>query len=345
MNRVPLNKLSASVLLVEDNVVNQKVACRLLERTGIRVTIAENGQEALEKLARETFDLVLMDIQMPVMDGITATREIRSQERFRNLPIIALSANSQEEDRKRCLAAGMNTYISKPIDALQLYEVLSQYLALAQVKAQAQASPQPAAMVLPPLDCIDSAAGIRRMGDDASLYLDILFKFFDRQQDFVAQMKSLLAADDSRIEARRQAHTLKGLAGSIGAGELQQRSLALETCLATNSTACLDLLGPLEAELQAVFAAIASIARLRPASSSAATLDQEELATLLSESQDLLTRYDAEAEGPVEKLCAGLMGGPWAEQAVRVRELTRRYDYEAALAELQGLALAMQDPV
>lgn len=341
MNQVPSNNFSARVLLVEDNEVNQKVACRLLERKGIRVAVAENGQEALEKLAAESFDVVLMDIQMPVMDGISATMEIRRQERLKNLPIIALTANSKADDRERCLAAGMNDYIAKPIEAARLYEVLSRYLPQAEALPEQRA----AGMGLPLMAGIDSAAGLRRMGGDQALYLDILFKFYDRQQDFVTQMNSLLAAG-SLGETTRLAHTLKGLAGSIGAVKLQQMSLELEDCLRENMentdiAACAGLLLPVGAALQEVLAAISGIAHLRPEATPGEKLDREALAALIGKVEAQLSAYDANADGPVERLCSGLAGGAWAGHAARVRELTARYEYDAALEALQDLAREM----
>ena len=103
------------ILLVEDNVVNQLVAIKLLESMKAKVVVAQNGQEALDLLPLENIDLVLMDIQMPVMDGLTATQHIRAQKQYKNLPIFAMTAHAREEDKQQCLAAGMNLHLAKPI--------------------------------------------------------------------------------------------------------------------------------------------------------------------------------------------------------------------------------------
>ena len=114
---------------MEDNLVNQLVAIKLLESMQAKVVIAQNGQEALDKLALATFDIVLMDIQMPVMDGLTATQHIRAQQQYSQLPIIAMTAHAREEDKQQCLAAGMNLHIAKPISLNALREsILSQVL-------------------------------------------------------------------------------------------------------------------------------------------------------------------------------------------------------------------------
>jgi protein-histidine pros-kinase len=121
------------ILLVEDNPINQKVAAWLLEREGHRVTIAANGKEALDWLERACFDLVLMDLQMPEMDGLEATQEIRRQEagRPRRLPIVALTAQALVGDRERCLAAGMDSYVSKPVQSQVLFQAMAEALGLA----------------------------------------------------------------------------------------------------------------------------------------------------------------------------------------------------------------------
>ena len=121
--------LPTHVLLVEDNLVNQRVAKAMLEKAGMTVEVAENGAVALEYLERASFDLVLMDLQMPVMDGLEATRRIREEEREGDghLPVVAMTANAMEGDRDRCLAAGMDDYISKPVHARELYGLIARW--------------------------------------------------------------------------------------------------------------------------------------------------------------------------------------------------------------------------
>jgi two-component system sensor histidine kinase/response regulator len=118
----------ARVLLVEDNDINQAVATHMLEEAGLAVEVAENGQVALDCLAQASYDLVLMDMQMPVMDGITATTAIRRTARLRGLPIVAVTANVMPQDRQRCMAAGMNDFLAKPIEPEQLNHVLRKWI-------------------------------------------------------------------------------------------------------------------------------------------------------------------------------------------------------------------------
>ena len=118
----------AEILLTEDNFVNQKVAESLLKRAGLKVDIAEDGCIALEKLKQKKYDLVFMDIQMPNMDGLSATQQIRQEMNLVDLPIIAMTAHAMKGDREKCLSCGMNDYISKPIEPIELYKVLEQWL-------------------------------------------------------------------------------------------------------------------------------------------------------------------------------------------------------------------------
>jgi two-component system sensor histidine kinase/response regulator len=130
----------AHVLLVEDNLVNQQVASAFLTLAGLRVTLAGNGLEAVEWVKKASFDVVLMDVQMPEMDGVQATRVIRHLPRMANLPIIAMTAGAMEEDRQECLAAGMNAHVTKPIDPKQLVRTLLAWVPPPNAQAGAEAT-------------------------------------------------------------------------------------------------------------------------------------------------------------------------------------------------------------
>ena len=156
----------AKVLLVEDNEINQELACELLTRNGLEVRIANNGAEALAMLDRETFDGVLMDCQMPVMDGYDTTRALRAQPRFETLPVIAMTANAMAGDREKTIAAGMNDYIAKPIDVDEMFQTMARWISPAQPLSGAVSDAAPVATPapeIPPLDAIDTAAGLARV--------------------------------------------------------------------------------------------------------------------------------------------------------------------------------------
>jgi signal transduction histidine kinase/DNA-binding response OmpR family regulator len=201
----------ARVLLVEDNDINRELAMELLQRVGVRVTAAPDGQSALNCLQQETFDAVLMDCQMPGMDGYTATRLIRSQPQWRALPIIAMTANALLGDRERALAAGMDDHVAKPIDVDALYGALARWT---------RRAPRTQPLDGLTLPGIDVNTGLARTLDNEALYRRMLQMFAQREHDFVAKWRAARAKGDEQT-CTRLLHTLRGLAGTIGAEPLQ----------------------------------------------------------------------------------------------------------------------------
>jgi two-component system sensor histidine kinase/response regulator len=214
------------VLLVEDNEVNQQVARELLEDIGLVVETADNGKAALAKVGAGGWDLVFMDMQMPVMDGLAATREIRRMPHLKSLPVVAMTANAMESDRCLCLEAGMNDHLVKPIDPEDLASLALRWLrprAARQAPAASDELPQG-------IDGLDIAAGLARMAGKKLLYGAMLRRYVASQSTAVAQIREAFALGDGEA-AQRLAHTLKGVSGSVGATLVQQRAHALEEAL------------------------------------------------------------------------------------------------------------------
>jgi len=218
-----------SVLLIEDNVVNQRVAVGLLHKRGHRVTVRANGQEALEALATAAFDVVLMDLQMPVMGGLDATAAIRERERTAGgrVRIVAMTAHAMTGDRDRCLAAGMDDYLSKPIDPAALFAIVEQ---------------TPPIVFDAPVErgaaVIDETDLLARVGGDAALAGEVLQLFADDAPARLAELNDAFAlADLTRL--RRAAHAIKGAAGTVGALALAASARELEQAAANADTAAL----------------------------------------------------------------------------------------------------------
>jgi signal transduction histidine kinase/DNA-binding response OmpR family regulator len=209
----------ARILLVEDNAINQELACGLLERAGIVVTIAADGREALAALDSAEFDAVLMDCQMPVMDGYEATRALRQRPALKDLPVIAMTANAMAGDREKVLAAGMNDHVAKPFRVDDLFATLTHWVR--------PASAPPAALALPRAAGLDVAAGLAAVDGNEALYRRLLGMFSRREADFEARMRAACAQGDLAT-ALRSAHDLKSVAGTLGMPELQQAAAALE---------------------------------------------------------------------------------------------------------------------
>ncbi len=212
------------ILLVEDNPINQQVAVELLEDANLRVVVAGNGQEALDRIGERqcqpAFDLVLMDLQMPVMDGFQATRLIRAQPEHADMPILAMTAHALDTERDRCLNYGMNGHISKPIKVSALYETLQGFLSLSG-SAQAAVNVRSVEVMERTesdglnLPGFDTASALQRLAGNQKLYRTLLERFYNSYQAFGAEIQSQLA--DGKLEdAQRGAHTIKGLAGTIG---------------------------------------------------------------------------------------------------------------------------------
>jgi two-component system sensor histidine kinase/response regulator len=219
------------ILLAEDNPVNMKLARRLLERVGQEVDVAENGARVLEALERSRYDLILMDVQMPEMDGLEATRRIRERERGTSghVPIVALTAHSMKGDRERFLAAGMDDYLSKPLDAGRLYRTLSKYLAVA---GECALAPQRegATGVLDTHDLHD------RLGGDRELARELLTVFLDEHTKMSGGVEEALMARDAAA-LKMTAHGLKGMAANISAGALRNICLQIEEAAARGNVA------------------------------------------------------------------------------------------------------------
>ncbi len=242
----------ARLLLVEDNEINRQVAQELLEGFGLDVTTAENGEEAIALLKEAQFDGVLMDMQMPVMDGVTATREIRKEPQFSKLPIIALTANVMVSEQNEFLDAGITDHIGKPIDPDRLAATLAKWV---RPRRNAQSIPvgktvqNSASEPLPDLPGINVAETVRRMGGSTVLYWSLLDKFRVKQRNFASDIRQALASDD-RDTAERLAHTLRGIAGTLGAETLQDLAGLLESSINKGQTGEVDpLLARVDKEL------------------------------------------------------------------------------------------------
>jgi CheY-like chemotaxis protein/HPt (histidine-containing phosphotransfer) domain-containing protein len=213
-------------LLAEDNVVNQKLASRLLEKQGHTITVAGNGKEALAALERRPFDLVLMDVQMPEMNGFEAARAIRAREREtgRHIPIIAMTAHAMKGDRERCLAAGMDHYVMKPILARKLFEAIE---SLAPVVARAAADASPAAP-RPDADRVLAADQIlNRVDGDVALLRELVTMFLEDCPRLLEEIQAAVGRKDAEALSRA-AHALKGSIGNFDSGVAFSAALHLE---------------------------------------------------------------------------------------------------------------------
>ncbi len=333
----------ARVLLVEDNELNQQVASELLRSAGLGTDIAENGEIAVAMVRDRTYDLVLMDMQMPVMDGETATRRIRAMAGFESLPIVAMTANAMAEDRKRCIDAGMNDHIAKPIEPDDLFSALLKWIPHIALPEKSSdrggiaADDTDGAAPLPDIPRLDASLGLRRVLGKKDIYLSLLRRFVSGQKSAFPAFEEALARDD-RDAAERLIHTLKGVAGNIGATALQESAALLETALrerkrdapigelaAKTAMLLADLVGRLETAL--------------PAESEAGTAipDGSDLRAILGDLARMLADDDGESPAffsrhaeAIRKAFPGLAEG--------IEKALRNYDFEEALDILRSVS-------
>jgi PAS domain S-box-containing protein len=340
------------ILLAEDNDINQQIAVELLRGVGAEVVVANNGREAWETLDRaqdpSPCDLVLMDVQMPEMDGYQATAKIRSDKRFETLPVIAMTAHATVEERQRCFDAGMDDHVAKPIDPNALYATLARHV---RGGAKGSSKPRPAgrsgepapaapAPVIPPAEGLDAADGLRRVGGNAKLYRSLLKQFIEGQSEAAERILESLQSGD-RKTAERLAHTVKGVAGNIGAKAVQAAAAALEKALRSDGGALRleSMRNKLGGELAGLRAAVSALLGTeeeeRPQATSTPA-DPARLQSAVERLSSLLCDSDAAAIDLLELEAAALRALFDAQGFARFETLVTSYAFDDALEALRG---------
>jgi len=347
------------VLLAEDNEINQQIAVELLESAGAAVTVAQNGREAVERLLGgelpPPFDMVLMDLQMPEMDGYQATARIRADARFSRFPVIAMTAHATLEERQRCLAAGMNDHISKPIDPAVLFETVERYYEPASSPADGShgkdaRAASPGAADLPEVDGLDTRDGLSRVAGNRKLYLDLLRRFAAEQAAAPSQIDEAVARGDAAV-AGRVAHTVKGVAGNLGARGVEEIAGRLERAFASGAAAS-DVMPVLE-EFRATLADfIARLSQALPPAPSAApeaprppavALDPAQMKRIVAEMIARLNDFDPSAGDCLAEHRAVFSALLPREEFAIFEEQVTGFAFSEALAQLERAAGCLGD--
>jgi PAS domain S-box-containing protein len=335
----------ARVLLVEDNEINQEVAIGQLEDAEVFVDLAENGEVALSMAKDNDYDVVLMDMQMPVMDGIEATRILRANPRYETLPIIAMTANAMASDRELCLEAGMNDHIAKPIDPEQLFGVLLRWIRrtdgdgkIANIRTSAHAAKGQASETDVVIPGIDVRSGLKRTGGHRQRYETLLRKFAEQQLDTADAMQAALSKGDAAT-AERIAHSLKGAAGTLGAAALSEAAASAETAIKTGRGVDAALKS-LSVALDPVLAGIRKALPDEGAGNGAGAPggDPATVKEPLIRLRRLLESDDGEAADYIVDAKSRLKGVLTPAEIKMLSERIGNFDFEAALKCLSGIA-------
>ena len=342
------NATGIRVLLVEDNEMNQQVATELLQSAGAIVTIANHGGEAVRLLTGKDqpppFDVVLMDIQMPEVDGITATKMIRSHPELQKLPVIAMTAHALVEERERCFAAGMNAHVAKPIDPDDLFSTLARW-ATPKPKAAAQTQPEPVRanepVPIPEIAGVNLMDGLNRVAGNRRLYRDLLSQFATKQAGAAAEIALALDGGDRQL-AERTAHTVKGVAGNLGITGVQSAAQSLEKAIRESQETVPALLDQFAAALRVQTTAIAKAlegSACEPAAVPPAQPFNEENAALAIERlRALLAASDGDAQDAYQSLQTATAEVVEKQHFETLHEAINNFEFDAALAALDEIA-------
>jgi polar amino acid transport system substrate-binding protein len=333
----------AEVLLVEDNEINQQVAVELLSQAGLNVSIANNGREAVHKVSKKEFAIVLMDLQMPQMDGFEATHVIRESLGMKEIPIIAMTANAMAEDREKCLEVGMNDHVPKPIDPDQLFMTLTKWVPKQQGavagRQDQQAEAEASEIIIPDVDGIDQTLGLRSVSGNKKLYCKLLKDFNQSHRDDVTRVRDALI--NGKIdEAERVVHTLKGLAGSLGAQDLHLIAKQLDNSLKSpEKDGSLSLLASLETIAAPLFAQLAELETKDSVekTSSLKSINLNEIEPILVQLTHDFAEMDAESSDRVEELCGILSGSDFDSLAKQILKQVESFEFDDATILLEQL--------
>ncbi|HZX32657.1 MAG TPA: response regulator [Rhodocyclaceae bacterium] len=334
----------ARVLLVEDNPINQEVALALLREVELNTDLAANGQEAIEQARRQTYDLILMDMQMPVMDGLEATRIIRTLPGYADTPILALTANAFDEDREQCLRAGMTDHVSKPVNAEVLFEKLLHWLPRHSLPREVAAVPTTAAPSageddrmarLAGVPGLDARAGLQSLNLSTDTYLRLLRLFADNHAGDAARLRTQLDAREP-AEACRIAHSLKGAAASLGLTAISGTAAAIEAVLREGKSEAgfAHLLDRLEEQVRSASSALLEIVGGQEDGPESGG-DGWDAEAALADLEAALARDDIES-GDIYRLHAAPLRQLLGDSGPELGRLIGNYSYADALRLLQA---------
>ena len=331
----------ARILLVEDNAINQEIACELLLRVGVKVEVANSGEEAVEKVQQFPFDAVLMDIQLAGMSGLDATRQIRRDVRFKALPIIAMTAHVMAKQQQECLEAGMNAHLAKPIRPESLYGLLAQWMGPMQPSSPAFAEEDP--IIIPEIEGIHQTEALQRLAGNRKLYRRLLVRFRKEYAMVGSTMEEALQEGAIKT-AEHLAHSVKGIAGSLGAQSVYKAADVLEKAIRGGlSSEQHDALQAFVAVVTPLLQALAKVEEdelpaIIRSPREQAPMDVEALTPLLIELAKHLEGFSLETDAVMAHIHQKLASTSVAPLLREIEKFMECYEFNAARDRLETLA-------
>jgi signal transduction histidine kinase/ligand-binding sensor domain-containing protein/HPt (histidine-containing phosphotransfer) domain-containing protein/BarA-like signal transduction histidine kinase len=348
---------STNILLVEDNELNQQVVLGFLEDTKANVDVAGNGLIALEKLANKNYDLVLMDIQMPEMDGVTATQAIRKKAQYKELPIIAMTAHAMPGELNKCIEVGMNEYFTKPIDPNVLFSLMAKYLSdkinsveKNDLRTQLVLPDKPELLAshtdktlmerITELKCLNSNKALSAMGGRQHIYEKLVVDFYKSTKELHIELEQAYQNKDFDT-LYRLAHSLKSNSAYIGAERLNELSAELEGQIKEQPEDCFSIMTKLITEHQTILAALATLTECKPEvalnKAPINVVNTELLSVLLNSIVGLLEQDNAEAEDLLPQLTEYTKGSEFTALVDNIVEYVEDIEYMSALKSIEIL--------
>ena len=335
------------VLLVEDNEMNQQIATELLESEGAKVTLASNGAEAVRVLTEgdqpPPFDVVFMDLQMPEMDGFTATRLVRAQPHLQKLPIIAMTVHVMADEVQRCFEAGMNDHVGKPIDPEAFFATLARWTRTQPGEAPnlpSRTTNRGDEVILPPIAGVDVAAGLERTAGNKRLYRDLLTQFPARHESTGNRIKEALESGDQE-QAERLAHSLKGVAGNLGMNQIFVLAGTLESAIRKSQAGTKGLIGELtsalDRQIRIIRAALLATTVDETTRFGARPADREQVLTAIARLRERLEASAADAPRVFAEVSEILRGTVAARRLDALGTSVKAFDFDAALSGLEEI--------
>lgn len=341
----------ARILLTEDNEINQQVASELFGDAGFVVEIANHGSQSVEKILSSgvpsKYDIVLMDIQMPVMDGYNATRMIREKKEYDSLPIVAMTADAMTGIREKCYEAGMQDFVTKPIDPDEVFGMLVKWIKPGHREIISQPAKEPDSqrviIDIPKFANIDVQDGLHRVSGNTKLYLSLIEKFYEKNQAVVDEIKDAINQSEQE-KAVRIAHTIKGLAGSLGAVKLNKAAAFVESELKKSISAYPEiLLSEFNSELELVLKEIGAWvknnkpAKAEPIDIGGGELDPVIFGKLISELLFLVENNDFDSGKKLQEILRLEGIGSYKDELCKAEKLLSNYDFDEVLELLKSI--------